>query len=120
MRQISYANRTVAFCEGDDVLLVTQVAALEPEHPKRRFVSMLCIYSAEIDARAADDEAGGFSAAEAERYARTELMPDQLFEALACRPDHELAEAFVVPLEQINKKRQDLAEAAWFSLARLP
>jgi hypothetical protein len=28
---------------------------------------------------------------------------------LAHRPDHELAEAFVVPLEQIAKKRRDLA-----------
>lgn len=119
MRAIRYANSTVALCDGDDVLVAPQVAALEVDHPTRRFVSMLCIYSAELDARAAGGDAGGFSPAEAERYARSELMPDDLFEELALRPEHELAEDFVVPLEQITEKRRDLAERGGVRRARL-
>jgi hypothetical protein len=36
-------------------------------------------------------------------------MPDELFGPLAQRADQELAEAFGIPLEQIAKKRRDLA-----------
>jgi hypothetical protein len=121
MRPIRYANRTVALCDGDDVLLAPEIAALEPEHPTRRFVSMLCVYSAELDARADQPGAGDYSAGDAERYARGELVPDALFEPLAGRPDHELAEAFIVPLDQIAEKRRDLAHRAGRrSRARIP
>ena len=41
MRPIRYGDRTVALCDGDDVLLAPAIAALKPEHPTRRFVSML-------------------------------------------------------------------------------
>ena len=109
MRPIRYADRTVALCAGDDVLLAPEIAALEPDHPTRRFVSMLCVFSAEVDAGTAPDGACGYSPGAAERYARGELMPDELFCPLAHRPDHELAEAFAAPLEQIAKKRRDLA-----------
>ena len=109
MRPIRYANRTVALCSGDDVLLAPEIAALEPDHPTRRFVSMLCVFSAEVDAGVAPRGVCGYSPAAAERYARRELMPDDLFCRLAHRPDHELAEAFAAPLEQIAKRRRDLA-----------
>jgi hypothetical protein len=39
MRRIRYANRTVAL-GGDDVLLAPEIAALEADHPTKRFVSM--------------------------------------------------------------------------------
>jgi hypothetical protein len=109
MRPIRYANRTVALCADDDVLLAPEIAALEPDHPTRRFVSMLCVFSAEVDAGAAPGTAHGYSPSAAERYARRELTPDELFRPLAHRADHELAEAFVVPREQIAAKRRDLA-----------
>jgi hypothetical protein len=38
----------------------------------------------------------------------SELMPDELFRRLAQRDDHELAEVFMVPLEQVAAKRQNL------------
>ena len=109
MRPIRYADRTVALCAGDDVLLAPEIATLEPDHPTRRFVSMLCVFSAEVDAGAAPDGVCGYSPRAAERYARRELIPDELFYAVAHRPDHELAETFGTPLEQIAKKRRDLA-----------
>jgi len=43
MRPIRYADCTVALCEGDDVLLAPEIAVLEPDHPRRRFVAMMCI-----------------------------------------------------------------------------
>jgi hypothetical protein len=120
MRPIRYANRTVALCERDDVLLAPEIAALELEHPTRRFVSMLCIYSAELDARPGKGGWRDYATADAERYARSELIPDELFEPLGALADHELAEAFVVPLEQIPEKRRDLADRAGrLSRARL-
>jgi hypothetical protein len=109
VRPIRYADRTVALCAGDDVLLAPEIPALEPDHPTRRFVLMLCVFSAEVDAGAAPDGVRGYSPAAAEHYPRRELMPNELFCRLAHRPDHELAEAFAAPLEQIAKKRRDLA-----------
>jgi hypothetical protein len=111
VRPIRYADRTVALCAGDHVLLAPEIAALESDHPTRRFVSMLCVFSAEVDAGTAPDGACGYSPGAAERYARDQLVPDELFCLLAHRPDHELAEAFVAPLEQIARKRRDLADS---------
>ena len=45
-------------------------------------------------------------------------MPDELFEPLAALPDHELAEAFGVPFEQIERKRQDLDRASRSRIGR--
>jgi hypothetical protein len=44
-----YADRTLALWEGDEVLLAPAIAVLEPDHPRRRFVEMMCVYSAELD-----------------------------------------------------------------------
>jgi hypothetical protein len=105
MRPIRYANRTVALCEGDHVLLAPEIAVLEADHPRRRFVSLMCVYSAELDS--AGRAAFAYRDGDAERYARSELIPDELFCPLARWPDDRLAEAFGVPLEQIESKRQD-------------
>jgi hypothetical protein len=97
MRPIRYSNRSVALCGGDDVLLAPEIAAFEPDHPTRTFVSMLCVFSAEVDAGAASDGVRGYSSAAAERNARRELMPDEPFRPLTHRADHELAEAVGIP-----------------------
>jgi hypothetical protein len=89
VRPIHYGNRTVDLCDGDDVLLTPEIAALEPEHPTRRFVWMPCVYSAELHARALG---GAYSADAAGRYARRHPLPDELLEAPAAGEDHELAE----------------------------
>jgi hypothetical protein len=82
--------------------------------PGKWFVSMLCVYSAEVDGGTAPDGARGYSPDAGERYARRQLMPDHLFRRLALCADHELAEAFLVPLEQIPLRRCDLTAAgAW-------
>jgi hypothetical protein len=54
VRPIRFANRTVAL-GGDALLLAPEIAALEPDHPTRRFVWMLCVFSAEVDAGTASD-----------------------------------------------------------------
>jgi hypothetical protein len=105
MRPIRYADRTVALCEDDDVLLAPEIAMLEPDRTRRRFVAMMCVYSAELDRGRL--RALAYRDGDAERYARGELMPDELFYPLARWPDHRLAEAFVVPLEQVDARRRD-------------
>jgi hypothetical protein len=105
LRPIRYPDRAVALCAGDHVLLGPEIAVLEPDHPRRRFVALMCVYSAELDSQALP--AFAYCDADAERYARDELMPDELLEPLAGLADHELAKTFVVPLEQIQHKRQD-------------
>jgi hypothetical protein len=87
VRPIRFANRTVAL-GGDALLLAPEIAALEPDHPTRRFVWMLCAFSAEVDAGTASD---GCAATRRARpsIARGQLMPDELFRPLAHRPDHD-------------------------------
>jgi hypothetical protein len=104
MGPIRYANRTVAICAGDDVLPAPEIAALEPDHRTRRFVSMLCVFSAEVDAGAEPDGVRGYSSAAAERYARRELIPDELFGPLAHRADHELARSLRHPARADRKE----------------
>jgi hypothetical protein len=94
------AFRSTAF---DDVLLAPEIAVLEPDHPRRRFVAMLCVYSAELDSGRLG--ALPYGDIDAERCARGELMPEKLFCPLAQWPDHRLAEASVVPFEQVELRR---------------
>jgi hypothetical protein len=81
MRPIRYAHRTVALWEGDDVLRPPEIAVLEPDHPRRRFVAMMCVYSAELDSGRLGPVP--YRDGDAERYARYELMPEKLFSPLA-------------------------------------
>jgi hypothetical protein len=55
--------------------------------------------------------------AEAERFARTLLMPELAWRRGAGYGDVELAEAFNVPLEQVRRRRTELARDGWWQLA---
>jgi hypothetical protein len=109
MRPIRYADRTVALCAGDDVLLAPEIAALEPDHPTRRFVSMLCVFSAEVDGGAAPDGACGYSLAAAERYARRELMPGDGLQTRRIRPGP-LARGQRTPPGRPGPRRREVRE----------
>ena len=107
MRAIFYDGRAAAYTDCDQVVLSDRVAVLERDHPLRRFISAVCVFSCEADAGYVP---GGWSSASAELYARALLMPTELFypheRVLA---DHQLAEHFAVPLEQVRARRGDLA-----------
>jgi hypothetical protein len=103
---VSYAGEVVAVATEHRVLLAPWIAALEPDHPRRRFVAALVLVG-----RAMRTEPGfePYDDDQAEFYARILLMPCNEFEPLAEElNDAELAECFNVPLEQVRAKRRDL------------
>lgn len=90
------------------MLLSPAIGVLEVEHPERRFVCCLCIHSCDIDeglARGPYTDHGAAAAAAAM------LMPAGAFAAYADLADHELAELFCVPLDQVPVRRRQLAHA---------
>lgn len=110
MRPIAHRGRIAAFAEGEDVLLAPHVAVLETDHPERRWVSWLCIHSCEIDEGQARGPCTDEAAAVA---ARAALMPAADFIPHAERLfDHELAELFAAPLDQVAARRQEVLSQA--------
>lgn len=104
---ILYNGRAAALTDDDQVVLAEHVDVFERDHPLRRFISAVCVFSCETDA---GNVRGGWDPARAERWARALLMPTELFAPLAdLLEDHELAEHFAVPLEQVRGRREDLA-----------
>lgn len=105
--EIRFNGEVVAVIGPESVVLLPPIDALERDHPRRRFVSMMALIGREMqmppDAEPYDD-------AVAEFYARSALMRNEEFlEADDGRADAELAEQFNVPLDQIEAKRYDLA-----------
>ena len=107
MRAIFYGGRLAALAEGERVVFCPHIELLEVDHPLRRFISALCLWSCEVDARRVPIR---FDPRAAEGYARALLMPAELFDALESElPDHVIAEDLSVPLEQVALRRADLA-----------
>ena len=105
MRAIYYDGRLVAHAEDNCVILAPQINVLEGDHPLRRFVSAVCVWSWETDTR---NVPVAWDPGAAEVYARALLMPTELFDPLDLKLFHELAELFSVPLEQVELRREDL------------
>ncbi len=106
MRVISYEGRPAAIAHQGRVVFCSHIDVLEIEHPVRRFVSALCIWSLDVDAGRL---AMRWDQLLLEVYARALLMPAELFEPLEGElADHQLAEHFGVPLEQVELRREDL------------
>jgi hypothetical protein len=112
VQPVSYRGRLVAGVATDEMVLSSQIAELEDDHPRRRFVLAMCILATERvrSQRPCDDAA-------AERFARILLMPERVWRRAAGYCDLELAEAFNVPLEQVRRRRTELARAGWWQLA---
>ena len=75
MRSIFYGGRLAALAEGDRVIFCRHIEVLEADHPLRRFISAVCLWSCEVDARRV---AVRFDPGAAEVYARALLMPAEL------------------------------------------
>jgi hypothetical protein len=61
---------------------------LEPDHPERRFVAALCLYSHAVDTGRADRP---YNQGEAEAFARALLMPSEAFAPVMAWTDPDLA-----------------------------
>jgi hypothetical protein len=78
---------------------------LEADHPERRFVAALCLYSHAVDTGRVDR--ASYDHEEAERFARALLMPAEEFDAVAWLPDADLAERFAAPLDHVAVRRRE-------------
>ena len=104
MRVIIHRHR-IAALSAERVYYAPHIEVLEPDHPERRFVAALCLYSHAVDTGQAgcahyDQEA-------AERFARALLMPADTFDAQLRRPDVVLAERFIAPLDHVRARRRE-------------
>jgi hypothetical protein len=104
MRLIAHRGRIAALA-AERVYYASHIEVLEPDHPERRFVAALCLYSRAVDT----GEAGraDYRHEEAERFARALLMPAEDFDASASLLDADLAERFVAPLDHVSIRRSE-------------
>jgi hypothetical protein len=104
VRPIVHRHRIAALA-AERVYYASHSEVLEPDHPERRFVAAMCLYSHAVDTGQAgcahyDQEA-------AERFARALLMPADTFDAQLRRPDVDLAERFIAPLDHVGARRRE-------------
>ena len=90
------------------VYYASHIEVLEPDHPERRFVAALCLYSRAVDTGRAGRP---YDQGEAEAFARALLMPREAFGPVVDWSDLELAELFTVPLDQVAPRRRDYVVA---------
>jgi hypothetical protein len=97
-------RRRIAAVAGRRLYFAPHIEVLEPDHPERRFVAALCIYSHAVDTGRAGRP---YRQCDAERFARTLLLPAEDLRAVAGRPAVELAEAFGAPLDQVRARLRE-------------
>ena len=108
---IVYEGDIVATVGATRVYFVPPIGDLESGDPLLRFVSLMAAYALEVRHGSAP---GPYTNARAELFARFSLIDDDQFEMLDANgmSDELLAGHFGVPVEQIERKRQDLSDAA--------
>ena len=103
---VRYGGEVAALGTEDRVFFMPRIAALERDHPQRRFVAVVALVGRQM---AVEPHAEPYEDDLAQFYARILLMPNDEFERLRDElPDAELAEHFNVPLEQVTAKRSDV------------
>jgi len=108
MTLITYQARVVAEARRDRFTLAPDIAQRPHGDPVKRFVCFLALYARDVLSGELPDEPRRYVPARAELYARACLLPESDFRARAHRPDHELAELFRVPVEEIPARRIEL------------
>lgn len=105
MAILYFDGQVVGATDGQLVVFVEAIEVLERDHPRRRFVAMLAIYAVTI---AEGHYPGPYRTSDAHDFARCMLMPADEFLPLAGQADHELAEHFAVPVDQVAIHRGEL------------
>lgn len=108
MTLITYRGRIAAAAGPDRFILAPHVAQRPDGDPVKRFVCFLALYARDVLRGELPDEPRHYVPARAERYARACLLPQRDFPARRYFTDHELAELFGVPVEQITARRAEL------------
>ena len=112
MTLITYRGRAAAMAGRERFTLAPHIAQRPDGDPLKRFVCFLALYARDVLRRELPGEPPHYLPARPERYARACLLPEREVRARAHRPDHELAEVFGVPLEQVTTRRAELAAGA--------
>jgi hypothetical protein len=108
MPLITYQGQPVAMA-GPRRAFIVPIIANRPDHdPLRQFVCHLILYAREARAGRLAGEPNRYLPDRAERYVRALLIPAALFHHVRELPDHQLAESFGVPIEQIAERRGEL------------
>lgn len=106
---IAYQGRPAAFVTSAGARLAAWIDVLDPSHPVRRWVVCKASLASDVLAGRID---GCYRDSRAEHFARVVLIDDdQLASMLTADPqvsDSELAEHFIVPIEQFAQKRLDI------------
>jgi hypothetical protein len=108
VRLIFHRGRLAALA-AKRVYFAPHIEALEPDDPERRFVAALCLYSHAVDTGRAGSH--DYDQEDAERFARALLMPDEAFVPVIGWPDAALAELFIAPIDEIERRRHDIVSA---------
>jgi hypothetical protein len=106
VRLIVHRHRVAALA-AERVYYAPHIEALEPDHPERRFVAALCLYSHAVDTGRVG--CAVYDQEEAERFARALMMPSEAFIPVIAWSDVELAELFTAPLDEVARRRRDVA-----------
>ena len=110
MRRITYRWWPVALViHGDLAVFSADVEARGADDPLFRFAAAMCRLAMELELSL---ETGAYDDERAEGYAREALMPADSFAALAPLPDAYLAICFGVPAEQVPARRAELGLSA--------
>ena len=106
MRTIRHRYRVAALA-AERVYYASHIEVLEPDHPERRFVAAMCVYSHAVDTGQAGRAA--YDQQDAERFARALLMPDEALVPVIGWSDVAVAELFIAPLDEVARRRRDIA-----------
>jgi hypothetical protein len=106
VRPIIHRHRIAALA-AERVYYASHIEVLEPDHPERRFVAAMCLYSHAVDTGRAGRAA--YAQQDAERFARALLMPDEALVPVIGWSDAALAELFIAPLDEVERRRRDIA-----------
>ena len=103
VQPITYRGRIVAACTRECFLLADDLAYRAPGDPELVFVVAMCSYASDI---ARGLLPGPFDAADACRYARAFLIPEELLERQELDVDR-AASALGVPVDELRAARAE-------------
>jgi hypothetical protein len=105
VQPITYCGRIVAACTRECFLLADDLAYRPAGDPELVFVVMMCSYATDI---ARGVLPGPFDDADARRYARAALIPEELLERPELNVEHTAA-ALSVPARELRAARDEHA-----------
>ena len=108
---ITYQRQIVGIAGADRFYLAPAIDELADGDSLKTFVCFLALYARDVHTGTLPGDPYCYLPCRGERYAREALMTAREFLAAGRRSDRELAEHFQVPLEQIARRRQELAGA---------